>query len=102
VLTPPKASFTQITKHPLVYALIFIAGIAGWFVNSSTNGNADRMNDCNLQIEAWKKLYTDERKANLQLQTELFIKNNIIQSTPATLDSLVNVKKKELRNARNN
>lgn len=94
MLTPPKVEFNAIAKHPLVYALVILGLLVGYFVSATTGTSDERIKDCNEQI-AYLRLQLSKKDSMLQdLQTELFISNNIIKSIPQTVDSLAQMQKR--------
>jgi len=94
--TTPKISFTQITKHPLVYALVIMALIAGYFVHSFTGSSEERIKDCTDQVIYLRTMNDKKDSFILNLRTELAVKDLLLKSVPGIVDSIAKEKKSQV------
>lgn len=95
MLSPTKPTLTEIAKHPVVYAMVVIALTGGYFVHRFDGTSNQRHKDCIEQVNYLRQEIDKERQDNRNLQMELLIKNNIINSVPDIVDSLAKDKIRE-------
>lgn len=64
-------TFEQVVKHPVVYALVFIATIAGYFINRYTAVSSDSIKTLTQQLNEERKVNRELTEENRELRMEI-------------------------------
>lgn len=92
----PQASFEQVAKNPIVYALMIVGLMVGLFANNWI-GASNKVNDnCQNENTRLRTENEDKDKRLLDLYNALLIKNRIIEKTDSVTRVKVGVPAKQI------
>lgn len=88
----PKATFEQVVKSPLTWALILVGGLLSFSLQRAFGSDEKRIEDCNRNTEKWYALYTTSESEKDSLIKTVIMKDEAIKQIPMTIDSLLRSK----------
>lgn len=77
-LEKPKASFSQIVKHPGIYYMLVAISVMWYFVYKYGGASGQVNENCEKKALEWQSAFYQERAEKNDLITSLLVKNGII------------------------